>query len=185
MAEMRGEVVEQEGQEVQDSSDPVQEGEAEGVQEDEVGIVKEEQDDEDQVAGELEEEDGEKDNADREDKLEGPDSDPPKVFRRSPIKDLRSPVVLETGEMVPPIVLRLGEAQLVYEGHEWRVDNGDIDDIMNHASSRKGVVADLEERNRRLEGENEALKMKVDVLLDMLAVTKLDTLQLQEKLREE
>ncbi|KAJ3034664.1 hypothetical protein HDV00_004803 [Rhizophlyctis rosea] len=101
------------------------------------------------------------------------------------IPNLKSPVVLESGEQVPPIVLRLGDAQLVYEDHEWRLDSGDIDDIMTQASGRKGAMTDLQERNRKLEGENELLKMKIDVLLDMLAVTKLDALQLQDKLREE
>ncbi|KAL2917897.1 Phosphatidylinositol 4-kinase stt4 [Polyrhizophydium stewartii] len=56
-----------------------------------------------------------------------------------------------------PIRMQLGDSVMVYEGHQWR-----------RAESGDRHVNDLAERNRILEGENQLLHFKVNVLLDMV-----------------
>ncbi|KAI8923893.1 hypothetical protein BC831DRAFT_468626 [Entophlyctis helioformis] len=75
------------------------------------------------------------------------------------------------GQHGQPIRIQLGESQLVYEPEQqqWRKE-----------SERTGGQRDLAERNRMLEGENQVLHFKVNVLLDMLAAAKLDVVQLQQ-----
>ncbi|KAJ3278966.1 hypothetical protein HK104_001891 [Borealophlyctis nickersoniae] len=105
------------------------------------------------------------------------------TFRRSPTK-AHPPVHFEDPEEPESITLRLGNVQLVYSGNEWRFDhsaNHTDHDGTGTVTLPSRAMQDLAEKNRVLEGENRLLKLKVNVLLDMLAVSKLDVLQLQEK----
>ncbi|TPX38336.1 hypothetical protein SmJEL517_g00325 [Synchytrium microbalum] len=81
----------------------------------------------------------------------------------------------EPENVAPPVKLKLGETVLVYEDHQWKRGDG---------SSEKSakMVDQLAERNRVLEAENQLLKFKVNVLLDMLAGTKLDLLEIQKEI---
>ncbi|KAJ3190150.1 Protein chibby 1 [Gaertneriomyces sp. JEL0708] len=78
-----------------------------------------------------------------------------------------------------PIHLDLGGQRLVYEDGEW-VNEGSVQ--LSGKPSSKEVDA-LTQRNKQLEKENQMLKFKANVLLDMLTGTKLDMLRLQHELQ--
>ncbi|KAI9012947.1 Chibby family-domain-containing protein [Gaertneriomyces semiglobifer] len=78
-----------------------------------------------------------------------------------------------------PIHLDLGGQRLVYEDGEW-VNEGSVQP--SGKPSSKEVDA-LTQRNKQLEKENQMLKFKANVLLDMLTGTKLDMLRLQQELQ--
>ncbi|TPX40354.1 hypothetical protein SeMB42_g06045 [Synchytrium endobioticum] len=76
-----------------------------------------------------------------------------------------------------PVKLKLGETTLIYEDHNWKRADGSSDKTVK-------MVENLTDRNRALEAENQLLKFKVNVLLDMLAGTKLDLLEIQKELSD-
>ncbi|KAH6563603.1 hypothetical protein BASA50_002743 [Batrachochytrium salamandrivorans] len=67
-----------------------------------------------------------------------------------------------------PIRVQLGDEIMIYEKNQW------------HRDTENKQMLDLNERNRMLEGENQVLHFKVNVLLDMLASSTLDAVQLKQ-----
>ncbi|RKO84953.1 hypothetical protein BDK51DRAFT_27851 [Blyttiomyces helicus] len=81
-----------------------------------------------------------------------------------------------------PIGIKLGDLELVYRDKEWVVEKGPAPPpTAPSPASVDATLQQLIEKNRALEGENQLLKYKMNVLVDMLAGSKLDTLRLQGK----
>ncbi|VDD81028.1 unnamed protein product [Mesocestoides corti] len=71
---------------------------------------------------------------------------------------------------------RLSGRNLIFKDGRWRVEDDRSDSGDNHVSKEAGH---LKSQNRKLYEENNLLKIKVDILLDMLAETTAEV-QLQE-----
>eukprot|EP00048_Salpingoeca_helianthica_P020361 m.6176 g.6176 ORF g.6176 m.6176 type:complete len:125 (-) comp4713_c0_seq1:52-426(-) len=74
-----------------------------------------------------------------------------------------------------PIALNLGDYQMVYEDGCWRSENAS-------AGQPNKELALMRKRVQELSEENNMLKFKVEVLLDMLAINKADFQTLQKEL---
>ncbi|KAI9206242.1 uncharacterized protein BJ171DRAFT_567042 [Polychytrium aggregatum] len=92
------------------------------------------------------------------------------TFSRRSVPDASSPgspskATPAIAELLKPIYLTLNEAELVHDTEEWRyVDERD----------NVGVFG----RVKELERENRQLRLKIDVLLDLLTISKLDNVAL-------
>ncbi|KAI8807725.1 hypothetical protein BJ742DRAFT_772903 [Cladochytrium replicatum] len=95
-------------------------------------------------------------------------------FFRSPTKAIPPPV--ETDPHAP-ITMTLADVNVQFdESGVWTaVDRRD------HAKM-EAEIAELGEKARLLDGENQVLKFKLNVVMDMLAGAKLDVLKLQQEL---
>ena len=76
-----------------------------------------------------------------------------------------------------PIYLTLDGMELVFEDGEW------TSETVEAGTSGRGNEA-LTSQNRKLQEENQLLKYKLDILLDMLAVSNLDAIALEGELEE-
>lgn len=88
------------------------------------------------------------------------------ALRRSPIRNGARSV----DDVPDAITLKLGENDVIYSGGLWM----GTDEAMHQR------FADLVEENLCLQEENQSLKFKVDLLINLLAVTKLDLNALQK-----
>ncbi|KAJ3071031.1 translation initiation factor eIF3 subunit [Podochytrium sp. JEL0797] len=93
------------------------------------------------------------------------------ALTRSPSKS--APPQFDSEENAEPIQLHLNGTTLSYENREWATEDAGVS---------SAVVKELMEKNNALEAENQLLKFKLGVMLDMMATTKLDALTLQQKL---
>eukprot|EP01135_Chromosphaera_perkinsii_P000516 Nk52_evm10s106 gene=Nk52_evmTU10s106 len=108
----------------------------------------------------------------------------PSFFKRSPSSLSRS-LSMASGSHKSdgpmnhndPIFLNLDGMELVFEDGEWSSET------VEAGNSGKGNEA-LQQNNRRLQEENQLLKYKLDILLDMLAVSNLDAIALEGELEE-
>ncbi|KAJ1512753.1 hypothetical protein HMI54_008607 [Coelomomyces lativittatus] len=91
-------------------------------------------------------------------------------FRRSP---LREPRTSNIDDHPAPISLVLDGNELIYEDGMWVAGNME-------GMQLKEQLHVLTEKNQQLQEENQLLKFKLELLMDMLSVTKLDLLRLQE-----
>ncbi|KAL7746582.1 hypothetical protein RI367_008109 [Sorochytrium milnesiophthora] len=91
--------------------------------------------------------------------------------RRSPTKEYRQTIFDDNNA---PITLTLDGNELLYENGAWAAAQLD-------GSNFREQVDALTDRNKQLQEENQLLKFKLEILLDMLSVTKLDMLRLQTK----
>jgi hypothetical protein len=83
-------------------------------------------------------------------------------FKWSPLKQPTQHYEEEDAE--DPIQIKLGNVELTYDNRSWHIDG--------QSSGRSGVKAqELVERNRLLEAENQLLKYKMNVLLDMVCLS--------------
>ncbi|KAI9362455.1 protein chibby-like protein 1 [Zopfochytrium polystomum] len=87
-------------------------------------------------------------------------------FKKSPVK--QNPQRYDPEDESDPIRMVLGDVELVYENREWQAAGG--------AESKE-----LAEKNRLLEVENQLLKFKLNMMMDMLSTAKLDLLTLQNE----
>ncbi|ORZ32620.1 Chibby family [Catenaria anguillulae PL171] len=94
-------------------------------------------------------------------------------LKRSPIKEPRSTNI---DDHPAPISLLLDGNEMVYENGIWVAATAD-------GMQLKEQLTTLVDRNQQLQEENQLLKFKLELLMDMLAVTKLDVLRLQEAQR--
>ncbi|KAI9220342.1 Chibby family [Blastocladiella britannica] len=94
-------------------------------------------------------------------------------LKRSPIKEPRSTII---DDHPPPIALHLDGTELLFENGVWSPAN-------ENGAVLRDQLAMLTDRNQVLEEENQMLKFKLELLMDMLAVSKLDVLRLQEAQR--
>ncbi|KAJ3350711.1 hypothetical protein AMAG_09989 [Allomyces macrogynus ATCC 38327] len=94
-------------------------------------------------------------------------------LKRSPLKEPRSGAI---DDHPPPISLVLDGNEIVYENGMWAAATAD-------GMQLKEQLAAVTERNQQLQEENQLLRFKLEVLMDMLAVAKLDVLRLQEGTR--
>ncbi|KAI8846076.1 hypothetical protein BC829DRAFT_399180 [Chytridium lagenaria] len=83
---------------------------------------------------------------------------------KSPIKERN--LNFESEEKELPITISLGDALLSYENRAWLAEGS--------------INQELLEKNKMLEGENQLLKYKLALMLDMLTSTKLDLLVSQK-----
>ncbi|KAJ3381980.1 hypothetical protein HDU92_005013 [Lobulomyces angularis] len=79
----------------------------------------------------------------------------------SPTKE--TPLYFESEKKCNPIRFQLGDYSLTYEDQTWKNDE----------------YLNLEEKMKGLEVENQLLKFKLQVLIDMLAGTRLDLIEFQ------
>ncbi|KAI8618919.1 hypothetical protein BC830DRAFT_1106652 [Chytriomyces sp. MP71] len=94
-------------------------------------------------------------------------------FTRSPTKG--TPLRFDAEDEADPIHVQLGETNLTYENRQWISDS----------AGSKEAVKELLEKNQALEAENQLLRFKLGVMLDMVATSKMDSLVLQHKLKTE
>ncbi|KAI9179115.1 hypothetical protein H9P43_005777 [Blastocladiella emersonii ATCC 22665] len=94
-------------------------------------------------------------------------------LKRSPIKEPRSSTI---EDHPAPISLMLDGCELVFSNGVWTTASADGVQLQER-------LAALSERNEQLQEENQMLKFKLELLMDMLAVSKLDVLRLQEAQR--
>ncbi|KAJ1568297.1 hypothetical protein HK405_002987, partial [Cladochytrium tenue] len=97
-------------------------------------------------------------------------------IRKPPIK--HNPQHYEPEDAAEPVKLALGGVELVYEDREWRAAAGVAG---GGGSQAAAAAAELSQMNERLEAENQLLKLKLAVALEMLAAAKLDVLTLQQE----
>ncbi|KAH0945684.1 hypothetical protein HN011_005224 [Eciton burchellii] len=81
----------------------------------------------------------------------------------------------ELGPEVGPIRLRLGDQEAIFESGVWIPESGKIGGTFKENEKLKKEV-------KRLEEENNLLKLKFDVLLDMLTQTTAETYLQKEEL---
>ncbi|KAJ3114573.1 hypothetical protein HDU96_001943 [Phlyctochytrium bullatum] len=84
-------------------------------------------------------------------------------FRKSLVKD--KGLNFDSEDQEPPISIVLGDTVLSYDNREWHAEGSVSDELI--------------ERNRILEGENQLLRYKLALLLDLLTAAKLDLFALQ------
>ncbi|KAI9342887.1 hypothetical protein BDR26DRAFT_858938 [Obelidium mucronatum] len=92
-------------------------------------------------------------------------------IRRSPTKS--APPQFDAEECAEPIQLHLNGTTLHYENREW---------IVEDAGASSAQMKEIVEKNNALEAENQLLKFKLGVMLDMMATTKIDCLLMQQKM---
>ncbi|KAI9138194.1 Chibby family [Paraphysoderma sedebokerense] len=92
-------------------------------------------------------------------------------LRRSPIKEPRQ---TNFDDYTQPITVNLDGNELIYENNLWSAASIDGNHLKNQINA-------LTEANQTLQEENQFLKFKIGILLDMLSVTKLDLLRLQDE----
>lgn len=96
-------------------------------------------------------------------------------FFHSPTKE--TPTFFDGEEKVQPIKIQLGPVSLEYQNAVWNSESKVEDDLRQQ-------VAIKTQLNKDLEIENQLLKFKVGVLIEMVATTKLDNLTFQQRLDE-
>ncbi|KAJ3351288.1 hypothetical protein HDU83_009015 [Entophlyctis luteolus] len=87
--------------------------------------------------------------------------------------DPRAPQLFDPEDVADPIQLHLDGCVMSYEDRVW---------LQKESDGSSPMLKELQDRNRALEAENQLLKFKIGVMLDMLATTKLDCAILQQKL---
>ncbi|KAL3896294.1 MAG: hypothetical protein SGCHY_004163 [Lobulomycetales sp.] len=95
-------------------------------------------------------------------------------LKLSPTKT-KAPEFFELESNAAPIKLQLGDQNLHYSNLQWKSD------LEEDYEALQRSVDQLQERNRELEMENQLVKYKVSVLLDMLTASKLDLLEFQSR----
>lgn len=74
-----------------------------------------------------------------------------------------------------PIKMSLSGQNLTYQNLNWRSD------LEQDYEALQRSVEQLQERNKNLEMENQMVKYKVSVLLDLLTASRLDLLEFQSR----
>ncbi|KAJ3160330.1 hypothetical protein HDU86_000664 [Geranomyces michiganensis] len=98
-------------------------------------------------------------------------------MRRPSTKRDKAPFEPEEAEEAY-IQLKLGDANLVYENLQWILDAP----VGGNREAASAALQEISEKNRSLEAENQSLKLRLSVMQDMLAGTKLDMIKLQAQL---
>ncbi|KAI3644077.1 hypothetical protein MP228_010241 [Amoeboaphelidium protococcarum] len=77
-----------------------------------------------------------------------------------------------------PIIMNLDGHELVFQNHMWQLDGAEEDQ-----GKPSGSITQLRKENTNLQKENQLLKFKLELLIDMLSTTKLDLVNTELELK--
>ncbi|KAI3629842.1 hypothetical protein MIR68_011277 [Amoeboaphelidium protococcarum] len=77
-----------------------------------------------------------------------------------------------------PIIMNLDGHELVFQNHTWQLDGAEEDQ-----AKPSGSITQLRKENTNLQKENQLLKFKLELLIDMLSTTKLDLVNAELELK--